>query len=307
MNPARSEPVSARHASRAAYTALTLTYGAPTPGLGSRYADGGSDPSGAAYEAKMLGAGELRLALDAFSEAQEPRLGGVLREAVLASESLSGYADLRGAAYLTPLVGADIGGVSVGELLDRAGIDDVRDYAGVFGGEAGPKPEHRALVGALDVAIAGSRRVILRDVMRFAARSDPTARDYASAFELSRELTLPAMLAALSRGDSTRAAVVQAYLETLAETPDADVAARAGGREAEEVSRMARGVVKAGGVYSRRGMEGVGNLDGILREDTRLSPTATEPVVIAAAYLVCVEHGPGVLGRRIRSTAYRSR
>lgn len=245
----------------------------------------------------------------ALLDVPDASLGKNLREAVQASRQLTGYADVRSVAYLAPLVGADVVGIKTGKALDEAGLEDAKDFLAVFGGgdSGGVSPENRALVGALDVAILGSRRVMLRDVMRFASRNDPLARDYASAFELSRDLARPAILAALSTGDSSRGAVVQSYLETLAEVPDMDVIARAGEREADEVSRMARGVVKAGGVHSRRGLEGIANLDGLLREDSRLAPTATEPVVVAAAYLVCVEHGPEVLGRRIRPTAYRNR
>ncbi|MGI8648970.1 MAG: triphosphoribosyl-dephospho-CoA synthase [Rubrobacter sp.] len=303
MRPAEPEIIHQDHAARAAFIALTLTYGAPTPGLGSRYADDGSGP---AHEARMLGAAEIRAVL---LETANYSLGQTLSRAVLASKQLTGFADHRAAAYLAPLVKANVTGVGVGKSLDEAGIEDARDFLAVFGEpeSGGPRREDRALVGALDVAILGSRRVMLRDVMRFASRGDPLARDYATAFEISRDLSRPAILSALSRGDSSRAAVVQGYLETLAEVPDLDVVARAGEREAEEVSRMARGVVKAGGVHSRRGLEGVSNLGGLLREDSRLSPTATEPAVIAAAYLVCIEHGPGVLARSIRATAHRNR
>jgi triphosphoribosyl-dephospho-CoA synthase len=98
---------------------------------------------------------------------------------------------------------------------------------------------------------------------------------------------------------------VQAYLEVLSEVPDLDVMDRAGNREAEEVSRMAHGVLKAGGVHSRRGLEGIGNLDGLLRTDPRLAPSATEAPVIAAAFLVALEHGPGALSSRLRpASAY---
>ncbi|MEW6638012.1 MAG: triphosphoribosyl-dephospho-CoA synthase, partial [Actinomycetota bacterium] len=115
-----------------------------------------------------------------------------------------------------------------------------------------------------------------------------------------RELARPALISALSRADSVRGAIVQTYLEVLSEVPDLDVAGRAGRREADEVSRMARGVLKAGGVHSRRGLEGITNLDGLLRADRRLSPTATEPPVVAAGFLVALEYGHDALTQRLR-------
>jgi triphosphoribosyl-dephospho-CoA synthase len=161
------------------------------------------------------------------------------------------------------------------------------------------------LAGAIRVALGAGKDATLRDAVRFAAPRDAMAREYARGFEISRELAGPALLAALSRADSVRGALVQAYLEVLSEVPDLDVAERVGSREAEDVSRMAHGVLKAGGVHSRRGLEGIANLDGLLRADPRLAPSATEPPVIAAAFLVALEHGPGSLSSRLRpATGY---
>lgn len=290
-----------------AFTALTVVYGAPTPGCGSRYSDDEAETGGAAFEARTLGALALR---DTLLEAGSASLGELLRGSVARSRTLSGHADPRVAAYLAPLLKAAYTGRDLGAVLDEAGARDVEDFARTFGESGGyglgPRREYRKLASALGAAVGG-REVSLRDVMRFAAKADPLAREYASGFEVVRELVKPAVLVSLSRADSARAAVVQAYLETLAELPDADVAARAGEREAAEVSRMARGVVKGGGAHSRRGLEGISNLDGLLREDSRLAPTATEQLAVAAAYLVCSEYGPETLGRRLRPTAYRNR
>ena len=63
------------------------------------------------------------------------------------------------------------------------------------------------------------------------------------------------------------------------------------------------GVLKAGGVHSRRGLEGIANLGGLLRADPRLSPTTTEYPVIAAAFLVALEYGPDALSHRLKPVA----
>ena len=145
----------------------------------------------------------------------------------------------------------------------------------------------------------------LRDAMRFAAGRDALAREYARDFEVTRELARPALISALSRADSVRGALVQTYLEVLSEVPDLDVVARSGRNEAEDVSRMAHGVLKAGGVYSRRGLEGIANLDGLLRSDPRLTPSATEYPVISASFLVALEYGASALSHRLRpATGY---
>jgi len=68
---------------------------------------------------------------------------------------------------------------------------------------------------------------------------------------------------------------------------------------------MAHGVLKSGGVYSRRGLQAIANLDGLLRSDPRLEPSATEPSIIAAAFLLTLENGPGYLNSRVRPAQQR--
>ena len=228
-------------------------------------------------------------------------VGEIVLEATLASLVLAGFADPRATGYLVPFARAALLGETPGRILASLGHDELAPFARALeaAGEGGP------LAGALRVALGAGENTTLRDAMRFAASRDPLAREYARGFEVTRELARPALLAALSRGDSVRGALVQAYLEVLSEVTDLEVANRAGSREAEDVSRMANGVLKAGGVHSRRGLEGVANLDGLLRADPRLAPSATEPPVIAAAFLVALEYGPGALSSQLRpATGY---
>ena len=272
-----------------AVTALTLVYSAPTPGAGSRYVDGGD----VAHEARMLSAASSR---EALAAAGRRGVGETVLEATLASLALAGFADPRAAAYLAPLARAALTGEPYKGVLARLGHDDIAPFVRALeaGGDGGP------LTGSLAYALGAGRDATLRDAMRFAAARDPLAREYARDFEVTRELARPALISALSRAGSVRGALVQTYLEVLSEVPDLEVATRAGSREAEDVSRMANGVLKAGGAYSRRGLEGVANLDGLLRADPRLAPTATERPVIAAAFLVALEYGPDALSQRLR-------
>lgn len=278
---------------RSAVGALTLVYSAPTPGAGSRYADGR-----VAHEARILSAVAVRDALVSGLEVGETVLG-----ASRAAMAQAGYADVRAAGYLAPLARAALNGVPVRRVLGRLGHDDIVPFARALeiSGARGP------LAGALAYAAGAGKEATLRDAMRFVAGRDALAREYARGFEVTRELARPALLSALSRADSVRGALVQTYLEVLSEVPDLDVAAAAGPNEAEDVSRMSKGVLKAGGVHSRRGLEGISNLDGLLRVDGRLAPTATEPPVIAAAFLVALEYGPESLTHRIRPATGLSR
>ena len=278
-----------------AATALTLVYSAPTPGAGSRYVD-----VGVAHEARMLSAASSR---EALAGAGRRGVGETVLEATLASVALAGFGDPRAAAYLAPLARSALTGEPYAAVLARLGHEDIAPFVRALEavGDGGQ------LTGSLQYALGAGRDATLRDAMRFAAARDPLAREYARDFEVTRELARPALISALSRAGSVRGALVQTYLEVLSEVPDLEVASSAGGREAEDVSRMAKGVLKAGGAYSRRGLEGVANLDGLLRADPRLAPTATERPVLAAAFLVALEYGPGALSQRLRPATGESR
>ena len=281
-------PIAESTAAACAATALTLVYSAPTPGVGSRYVDGP-----VAHESRVLSA---MPASQALAVAGREAVGETVLRAALGARSLAGYADVKSAGYIAPLARAALLGRPTEGVLRELTHADVAPFLRALevAEDSGPLP------GTLRVAAGAGREATLRDAMRFAAGTDALAREYARSFEVTRELARPAFLGSLSRGDSARAAVVQTYLEVLSETPDLEASRRAGSREAEDVSRMARGVLKAGGVHSRRGIEAVGNFDGLLRSDARLSPTATEPPVAAAVFLVALEYGPETLALRLR-------
>jgi triphosphoribosyl-dephospho-CoA synthase len=290
--------VSPREVVDAATSALTLGYSAPMPGVDSRYAD-----LTVAHEVRLLGVPALAAALS--GGAVSP-VGETVFEAVSGSMSVAGYADLRAAGYLAPLARAALLEERLGKVLSGLSHGDARFFVRALE-TAGPKRFGQRLDRALGYTLSAGREATLRDAMRFAAGTpgEPLAREYTRNFEITRELAGPAFFNALVRVEATRPALVQAYLEVLSEVPDLDVAERAGRREAEEVSRMANGVLKSGGVYSRRGLQAIANLDGLLRSDGRLVPTATETPVIAAAFLLALEQGDEFLNHRVRPAPRR--
>jgi len=289
MQPDAPPHVARETVSAAANAALVLTYSAPMPGAGSRYADVST-----AHETRILGAQPLGLAL---AEADLHPVGETVLRAVSGSLALSGQADWRAAALLAPLARAALTDVRLGRSLAGLSHADLAPFARALdlAGAEGPIP------GAVGVALGAGRDATLRDAMRFAAAGSPgdaVAREYARGYEVTRTLALPALEKSLHRVEATRPALVGAYLEVLAEVPDPGVAAHAGRKEAEEVSRTAAGVLKAGGVGSTRGLQAVANFDGLLRADARLRPHSTEALVGAAAFLLGLERGPHYLGSR---------
>lgn len=281
-------PVPESQVSACAVVSLTSAYSAPTPGTGSRYIDGA-----VAHERRLLAATPVG---EALAGVGQQGVGETVLRAALGSRDLAGFTDVRAAGYLAPLARAALLGETTGRVLSRLGAAEVAPFVAalVAAGDRGP------LAGALGIARQAGRETTLRDAVRFAAGRDPLAREYAQGYEISGQLARPSLLSALSRAGSARAALVQSYLEVLSEVPDLDVVERAGRREAEDVSRMAHGVLKSGGVFSGRGLQGIANLDGLLRDDPRLAPSATEPPVIAAAFLATMEYGVDSLVGQLR-------
>ncbi|CAN5559842.1 hypothetical protein BH24ACT22_BH24ACT22_03960 [soil metagenome] len=281
-------PVPESQVSACAVVALTTVYSAPTPGTGSRYIDGA-----VAHERRLL---TVTPVSEALADAGRRGVGETVLRATQGSRRLTGFAEVRAAGYLSPLARAALLGERRSQVLSGLGVDEIASFSMALetAGEPGP------LADALEIARQAGKETTLRDAVRFASARDPLAREYTRNYEVTGQLARPAILSALSRSDSVRAALVQSYLEVLSEVPDLDVVERAGSREAEDVSRMAHGVLKAGGVFSGRGLQGVANLDGLLREDPRLRPSATEPPIIAAAFLTMMEYGTDSLVGQLR-------
>lgn len=288
--------ISPLEVAEAAASALFLGYSAPMPGTNSRYSD-----TEVSHETRLLGVPTLA---NALSGAGTRAIGEIVLEAVMSSRSVAGYADLRAVGYLAPLARAALLEERLEKVLTGLTHEDARFFARALRAD-GPSRHNRMLEEAIAAALGAGRDATLRDAMRFAAAGDPVAYEYAKNFEVTRELARPALYSALAQVEATRPALVQAYLEVVSEVPDLDVVSRAGRKEAEEVSRMAHGVLKSGGVFSRRGLQAIANLDGLLRSDARLKPLATEAPVIAAAFLLALEHGTRYLNARVRPAPHR--
>lgn len=286
-----THPVPGEQVSACTVIALSAVYSAPMPGAGSRYAD-----NDVAHERRLIAVTPVQ---QAMARAGSLGVGETVLEAVIGCRGLAGFADFRSVGYLAPLARTALLGEPLGRILAQLGHEEIHPFHRALeaAGDGGP------LATSLQVALGAGGGATLRDAMRFAAARDPLAREYARGYEIPIQLARPAILTSLSRTDSARAALVQSYLEVLSEVPDLDVIERAGRREAEDVSRMANGVLKSGGAHSSRGLQAIANLDGLLRADPRLVPSATEAPVAAAAFLFALEYGPQALSLRMRPAA----
>jgi triphosphoribosyl-dephospho-CoA synthase len=123
--------------------------------------------------------------------------------------------------------------------------------------------------------VAGEPGVALTDAMRMAADTDSIAAEYATDFRITFDIGLPTLLAAKSHG--WEEATVRTYLALLAEIPDTHIARKFGSSVAADVSRRARGAVRAG-------PEGRAHFDEELRS-AGVNPGTTADLTAAALYV----------------------
>lgn len=143
-----------------------------------------------------------------------------------------------------------------------------------------------------DQDVSGEPTVTLLEAMTLAAERDGIAREYASAYELTSNVGVPALRRARADGLSWDDAVVELFLTLLAAAPDTHIARRGGSTLAEEVSERAGFVVAQGGVRSAGGRAAIDALDRNLRDPGHTAnPGTTADLTAASIFVVLLEGG----------------
>jgi triphosphoribosyl-dephospho-CoA synthase len=277
-----------RDMAAAAQLACLLEASAPKPGNvspGRRFADISYEDflaSAAAIGGPLAGAGirplgeTIRVAVEATAAwtPSNTNLGIVLLLAPLVRAALvdpqwSGAVGLRD---------------SLRRVLDATTVEDARE---VFAAIRRAAPGGLGRAEAQDVS--DEPTVTLVEAMRLAADRDSIAREYATAFDVTFEISAPALERARRDGLSWNDAVVETFLYVLAAMPDTHIARRGGEPLAVEVSREAQNVLAAGGVRSVEGRAAVAAFDLALRSGdpgNLANPGTTADLTAAAIFVV---------------------
>jgi len=140
--------------------------------------------------------------------------------------------------------------------------------------------------------VADTPTISLRDAMVLARDRDAIAREYATDFDTTFAIGVPALRRARSDGLAWRDAIVEAYLTLLARSPDTHIARKLGTAAAVTVQRRARSVLDAGGIRTTAGRDATAALDRELRDEANtLNPGTTADLTGAAIYAVLLEGG----------------
>jgi triphosphoribosyl-dephospho-CoA synthase len=130
----------------------------------------------------------------------------------------------------------------------------------------------------------------LREAMASAAERDSVASEYVTAYALTFDTGVPALVAALGDGLAVREAIVELQLRLLDRAPDTLIARKRGADAAARVSAGARDVLAAGGVRTAAGRRALRSFDASLREPgNALNPGTTADLVTATLFVALVE------------------
>jgi triphosphoribosyl-dephospho-CoA synthase len=230
----------------------------------------------------------------AFAAAGERPLGATIRAAVEATARWApANTNLGLVLLLAPLARAALrpGAVPLrtrlaATLADTTVADAREAYAAIRLASPG------GLGRAADQDVARMPTVTLRDAMALAADRDGIAREYATDFQTTFEVGVPALRRGRAAGLSWSEAIVEAHLTLLAAAADTHIARKLGADAAVAVQRRARAVLDAGSVRTAPGRDAIAALDLELRDERNTrNPGATADLTGAAIYALLLEGG----------------
>ena len=227
-------------------------------------------------------------------------LGTTIRQAVAATERWTrANTNLGMVLLLAPLaraasrVAADAGNARaawrdhVARVLDETTVTDAIDVFAAI---------RRAAPGGLGKApeqdVTGEPTLPLKAIMALASDRDDVAREYATSFETTFELAVPALDRARQAQLGWNEAIIETFLTVLATRHDTHVRRRGGEALAADVSRRAIEALGAGGVRSDRGRRTIEQMDAALRTaDNLANPGTTADLTTAAVFVVLLTGG----------------
>lgn len=134
-------------------------------------------------------------------------------------------------------------------------------------------------------------KISLYKVFKIAEKYDTICSEWTSNYRVTFDIAYPSLAKRLKNDADPSRAIVQTFLEVLAEVPDTFIARKTSMKKAREVSLEAKEIVQLGGIETSKGRESLRAFDGRLRSFSNLLNPGTTADLIAAALAVCVLDG----------------
>jgi triphosphoribosyl-dephospho-CoA synthase len=134
-------------------------------------------------------------------------------------------------------------------------------------------------------------QISLLEVFRIAEKYDSICSEWVNNYPITFDFAYPSLDEQLKKGKDLTVAIIQTFLEVLAEYPDTFIARKAGVEKARAVSSEAREVLELGGLETTEGRRALNEFDKRLRVQSNLLNPGTTADIIAAALSLCVLGG----------------
>jgi triphosphoribosyl-dephospho-CoA synthase len=134
-------------------------------------------------------------------------------------------------------------------------------------------------------------KISLYKVFKIAEGYDTICSEWVNNYHVTFDLAYPSLHEHLHNTVDPSTAIVQTFLEILAEVPDTFIARKAGVEKAGQVSAKAREIVELGGLETSKGRDALDKFDRELRKQSNILNPGTTADVIAAALTVSTLSG----------------
>ncbi len=133
--------------------------------------------------------------------------------------------------------------------------------------------------------------ISLFQVFKIASEYDRVCSEWVNNYPITFDVTYPYLMEQIRETKDLNAAIIHTFLKVLAEYPDTFIARKVGIEKTQEVSSMAKEVLKFGGLETSIGKELLHKFDNKLRSSSNLLNPGTTADIIATALALCVLGG----------------
>lgn len=136
-----------------------------------------------------------------------------------------------------------------------------------------------------------AEKISLYEVFKIAEKYDSICSEWINNYPITFDFAYPSLAKRLRIGGDPVPAIVQTFLEVLAEVPDTFIARKAGIQKSREISLEARQILNLGGAETQAGRKSLTEFDQELRRSSNLLNPGTTADILAAALALCVLGG----------------
>jgi triphosphoribosyl-dephospho-CoA synthase len=134
-------------------------------------------------------------------------------------------------------------------------------------------------------------KISLYRIFEIASKYDTICSEWVNNYPITFDVAYPYLMEQIRKTNDINVAIIHTFLKVLAEYPDTFIVRKVGIEKAREVSSMANGVLKRGGLETSSGRKSLSEFDHELRESSNLLNPGTTADIIAAALVLTVLSG----------------